>query len=875
MTTSTERPGPGRCPWCWGSLEPAGERCPVCGVLLEDPDLRELHALDEELFEIDRRRAQVASARQALIDALRTRLPAQVPGAHEARSPFPWLPAPPPLGLPPPPSPTFRPPPPPGRPSAPTTPTPELTPARLGVVLLGLGVALVALAALIFAAVAWPELGDSTRAAVLLTVTTLVGVLSSALRHRLPATSQALGALLLGLLLVDWHALSVAGLGAALPAAGWWALGTGLVAGAAAGLGIGLDHVVARVMAPLLAWTSGLLAIVAFEPVAWSAAVALAGGVALAVPLLDRLERRPGWHGASVAAAAVGGAVWVAALVAALVAVEAAAEGTGVLAAAVAVASLAGPPAALRALERTAASSELDAWLGAVSALALGGGVVVAVSGTLDPAYQPVAAGVTGAAAVAGGRVLPGRWSAGLLGAGVVFVVGAAVPAVSCAAAVVAASLVGLVPWSDDLSQLVPDADGALPAPADAWLVSTIAVGLAAAVAALATRLPGPGRARALPATAAGALVGAGLAMGAVVVPALLALRVAGALVWWVGVVVGGAVVVTVARRPPVAAAAVMVAGAVSVPATAWLAVHRWSTVAAISALAVVSGVGAAVAARRWRPLLAATAAAAALADVATIAAALEAPGVLAGPILVTVAAGMLVAAAWCDRVERAIRTAVGTVAGAGGAVGLVIAALDPDEGGLGLAVGLTVGATAVAMAGAAPSLAAASRGWARWGSAVLAVGAWWAWMAQADVTVVEAYTLPAAVVILLAGLLHRRASPDAGSWSAYGPALVIGFGPSLVVALGDDGWVRPVLVLLGGAAAVGVGVRARLQAPVVAGSAVLVVTAADTLAPVVALLPRWLVILVVGLACVWAGATFERRVRDVRRGGEALRRLH
>ncbi|MEJ5254914.1 MAG: hypothetical protein WHS89_06150 [Acidimicrobiales bacterium] len=850
--------------------------CPVCGVLLEDPELCELQALDEELAKIERQRARVLAARQSLIDALRPRLPAQPtqgPGTGAAPG---WLPAPPAPGLPPPPSPSHRlpPPPPPGLRPGSTRQTPELAPARLGILLLGVGVALVALAALIFAAVAWPELSDTTRAGVLLAATTAVGVLSAALRHRLPATSEALSALLLGLLLVDWHALSVAGWGTAIPATGWWALGTGLVAAVAAGVGIGLDQVVARTMTPVLAWAAVVLAIAAFKPVAPMTALALASVVALAVPLADRLGRQPGWRGASVAAGAVAFAVWVAALVSALVAVATAGEESGVLSAAMAVASLAGAPTAWRVLGGSAGSSELDAWLSAVSALAVGAGLIVGVSGTWDAPSQLVVAAVTGVGMVAAGRLLPGRWSAGLFGAGVVFLSVAAVPAAWCATIVVSASLVGLAPWSDDLSQLVPGADGALPEPPDVWLVSTIVAGLAVAIAALATRLPGHGRAPSLPATGAAVGVGAGLAMGAVVVPAALGLRVADALVWWVIVLVGAAVLAVLVRRPPVVSAAIVLAGGVSMPATAWWAVHRWSTVAAISAFTVASGGVAAAAPRRWRPLLAATASAAALVDVGTIAAALEVAEAVIGPIVVTLAGGMVVGAAWCGRVGRAVRTAVGAVAAGGAAAGLLIASVDPDDGVLGLAVGLTVAAVAVAVAGIAPSLSAVSRSWARWGLAGLAVGAWWAWMAQVSTTVVEAYTLPAAVVLGVAGLSHRRTSSSAGSWSAYGPALVIGFGPSLMLALGDDGWLRPVLVLAAGGAALGVGARARLQAPVVVGAAVLLLEAVDTLAPVVALVPRWLIILLIGLACVWAGATFERRVRDVRRGSELLRRF-
>jgi hypothetical protein len=54
--------------------------------------------------------------------------------------------------------------------------------------------------------------------------------------------------------------------------------------------------------------------------------------------------------------------------------------------------------------------------------------------------------------------------------------------------------------------------------------------------------------------------------------------------------------------------------------------------------------------------------------------------------------------------------------------------------------------------------------------------------MLEAHVGIVEAYSIPAASVALLAGLVVRRTKPQKalGSWVAYGPALTTALLPSL-----------------------------------------------------------------------------------------------
>ncbi|BAL89858.1 hypothetical protein AMIS_46380 [Actinoplanes missouriensis 431] len=151
----------------------------------------------------------------------------------------------------------------------------------------------------------------------------------------------------------------------------------------------------------------------------------------------------------------------------------------------------------------------------------------------------------------------------------------------------------------------------------------------------------------------------------------------------------------------------------------------------------------------------------------------------------------------------------------------------------------------------------------------------WWLFLASRDVGVVEVYTLPAAAVALGAGWLARRRWPELPSWTAYGPALAAGFLPTLAL-IGGDGTQYPRRLLLGAAAVVVVlvGARFRLQAPVVTGGVMLVLTALHEVAQVWDLVPRWVPLAVGGLLLVGIATTMEQRRRDVTRLRDAVGRL-
>jgi hypothetical protein len=138
--------------------------------------------------------------------------------------------------------------------------------------------------------------------------------------------------------------------------------------------------------------------------------------------------------------------------------------------------------------------------------------------------------------------------------------------------------------------------------------------------------------------------------------------------------------------------------------------------------------------------------------------------------------------------------------------------------------------------------------------------------LADAGVHAPEPYVVPLGLVALGLGWLRVRSEPETRSFAAYAPGLSMLLLPSLLASFDDSTLTRP--LLLGAAALVVllVGARARLQAPLVIGGAVLAVDALQLLAPYAATLPRWLTLGAAGLLLVGVGATYEQRRRDVAR---------
>ncbi|MET7402205.1 permease [Dactylosporangium sp. NPDC005572] len=140
-----------------------------------------------------------------------------------------------------------------------------------------------------------------------------------------------------------------------------------------------------------------------------------------------------------------------------------------------------------------------------------------------------------------------------------------------------------------------------------------------------------------------------------------------------------------------------------------------------------------------------------------------------------------------------------------------------------------------------------------------------WLLLVTVKVALPEAYTLPFAALALITGLIEIRNRPELGSWLAYGPALVAGFAPSLVIAVVDteSPELRRVLLILAAVITVAIGAVRRQKAPVAVGAAVTVIATINELVRID--LPWWMQLLLytgTGVLLISLGATYEQRRR-------------
>jgi hypothetical protein len=240
----------------------------------------------------------------------------------------------------------------------------------------------------------------------------------------------------------------------------------------------------------------------------------------------------------------------------------------------------------------------------------------------------------------------------------------------------------------------------------------------------------------------------------------------------------------------------------------------------------------------------------------AEVAAAGAAAGLSADQVggLLVPAAAVLVALA-LPRLQEWRRTGVEAAAGVTSTAAIVLAAADPGW--------LSWTLAGLGIVGLAGALRRDRRWLAPVGGLLLAASSW-VRLVEAGVSDPEPYVLPLAVVALVLGHLRRRAVPGTGSFAAYGAGLSALLLPSLLAALAGGPLWRP-LVLAGVALVVVLlGVRNRLQAPLLIGGVVLAVDALRLLGPHAAALPRWVVLGAAGALLLGVGATYEQRLRDL-----------
>jgi hypothetical protein len=736
-------------------------------------------------------------------------------------------------------------------------------------VLLWVGGLLLAIAALTFAAFAWQRLDDGGRAA-LLVFTTVASVAGAfGLRRRLAATAEVFASLGVVLFLVDWLALRRAGAGESMELSSWWAIGAALAA--AGSLGLGRWFATTRL---LMAVAGSAAAFLALASTAGTAATASGGLSIIGVGAVgaSRAARYFRWYG-SAASFVVAAILPVTAAGIAVVAGLVDARG-GTIGLALAAALVGATPAAGAAL-RTTSNRARDGLI-ATSTVAVVAGAAVALSTQVDgPSLAAVVAATTGgvaAVATFGPRAV--RRGA-FFGSTVALAVAAAFSfeAVMVAVGGPLASLGDA--WAHEPSASALSMLDALAEQQRAARAALVSIAVVVAVALLAAAPSSSARLRTSRSrdeqqaprephvTGAPLLAAIAAAIAVALVPLTFDANLATASAVTALPAVGAvALVGPVARRRQRGGAAVeglaISAAALLVPATGWSLATEATT------LLLCAGLLTATAAAMWlspsrtvaRQLAGAGAGVSFVALSVSAAMSAGAAWTEAG-IVAVVASGVVMAAAtlWADE-RDGDGVLAEVVASAGLFVGMALAVGDRTHGAIACTLLVPAFAVAGTRAGRRGYLVAAS---------LAAVFATWAWLLAADVRLLEAYTLPAALGALVAGQVVAHGHRDASSWLVYAPGLLIAFLPSLALVVADDLLARAVAL---GAAAVAVawlGAHFRLQAPLLIGVGSVVGLGLDTLGPIAGDLPRWLTIAIVGAVLVWFGATADRRITQLR----------
>jgi hypothetical protein len=346
------------------------------------------------------------------------------------------------------------------------------------------------------------------------------------------------------------------------------------------------------------------------------------------------------------------------------------------------------------------------------------------------------------------------------------------------------------------------------------------------------------------------------LAVAAALVPALAAGTTADLATARVGVVAAAAQLVTFGA---------LLVSAVVAPETT--GDGGWAALTA--ALAGACCGAAMVAARRprWRCWSGGWAAAAGAAAVAAATAPLGLPG---NAYAVAAAAGALVAVTAGLRAR--LELVVGGVAVLTALVAVALAASAvPGPSGLPPLAPVLAGLGLAALAyGIRPR-----RGRVAWVGVLLCSAGNAVRMSASDVTVVEAYSLPLAVLALAVGLVRLRRQPDSPSWLTVGPAVSAGLLPSAFATVGDPSLTRPVVVLAVAAAVMVAGITFRWQAPFLSGALAASVVAVAQLAPYAVGVPRWVSFGTVGLVLLVLGFRYEQRRQDASHAARWVAGLH
>lgn len=878
----------GACPRCGTPLPASIVACPSCQLRLDWPlvaelsDLNRRHqalrdhrsevqqAVKRDLFAIEHRRSEVLTALAALA----------APNATATASVRPHVPADHRAGAQP------------G--SANGLGTQAL--------LLSLGVLCLAIAAAVFAAVGWGRLTEGGQAAFLLTATFVSGLGAMVLHRRgLRATGEAILGLTGLMVLVD-TAMFGAALGAGSGDLRFWS--GGLAALAALGAASWKWGGTAAAPAPI---GGGLIAVIAAQ---------LTLPVAVAAALGDRSTDgfdltvwAPGTTQVSIAGVAV--VVIVQALLCSLAARERRWSPSSPIAA---TAMLAASGLWLVAVSLSLALTEPTAQAAVLAGAAIAAALAASLPQFDQRAASIAAAGTAGAGLGAWAALAPGTpsltvWLAS--GAALILVIAAGVPGRARWGAVTvgAATLVG-TGWvlaaaasnaAHQLDVYVAGATVVVDGVVDFSWVDVVAVaGLAAAAVAAGPLLASDGSSspisrRTWLARSAAGLVAAGGYLAFVLPPLIGTTQVAWATLL-AAIAAAGVALVSWCRHDTatrmVGWGAAATAAAISLPlahASIPLALFEWWALAAATVtLAVIAG-------SNDRANEAATLAG--VASLVTVGAVSSTAALLgADTVWVTVAAaltsGALAVAATALQVVGdsggshdsndpqpvvplprwlpAVAQPVVPLALAAQAVTIALAVAGSLDDGVAAAgtVTLLVGAvTWFALAALTKRSAPAVTG------AILTQLAGWLLLGLADVSLVEAYTVPGALVLLAIGAERMRRTAEVSSWSALSAGLGFGLVPSSLVALSDGG-MRTLTVIGIAALTVAIGAVLRLGAPVIIAAACVLGLSLVELSPLIGSLPRYVTFGAAGALLLLTGATFERRRAELAAAHRQLRAL-
>jgi hypothetical protein len=147
----------------------------------------------------------------------------------------------------------------------------------------------------------------------------------------------------------------------------------------------------------------------------------------------------------------------------------------------------------------------------------------------------------------------------------------------------------------------------------------------------------------------------------------------------------------------------------------------------------------------------------------------------------------------------------------------------------------------------------------------VALTSATWLELDHADVTTLEAWTLPLAALLLGACLWSHRELGD-HTWLTAGPGLAVALLPSALFTTVDDGIPRPLVTVVAAVLVLVAGAQRRWQALVVLGAVTAVIIALTQLGPYAVQLPRYLTLGTLGVALLAVGARYEQRRADARR---------